>query len=59
MTGTGIMRAAISSGSPASAVHPHVTIPAGVLASGRDASALAAGRPLEVSSPLIWWPVRG
>src|SRR5258708_32826417 len=35
------------------AVHPHVTVPASVLPSGRDASALATGRLLQVSSALI------
>jgi hypothetical protein len=35
------------------ALHPHVTVAARVLPSGRDAGALAAGRLFQVSSPLI------
>src|SRR5215472_12278341 len=35
------------------AVHPHVTVPASVLPSGRGASALATARLLEVSAALI------
>jgi len=55
MISTGIMRRLepLFRAARRPAVPPHVTVPASVLPSGRDASALDTGRLLEVSSPLI------